>query len=605
VTAPFDPYRDWLGISGARGSINYYRLCGLKDFESDPAVIEAAADAAIARVQKIPPGDKGEHQTRVLRELRAAKACLLDPAARARYDVELRAAQPLAMAIPIADPATIPPAAVNPADAVSILLPEATQIPQRLQSAPRRTSLGGALGATIGFVIAASILAAIGFTVWQIQSTPATTAHGGTNESSALPVGDDAATNQTASSKPQRPSTTVAENPVKTPQPALGRASPDEPTATLPPLPVTAARIEPKAAPRSAPPSPEFAHAMKRARTALVQRDLKSFDEQFAAAEQHARSDDDRAELRRLATLAAQYRRFFDVVRAGLQKIEPPDEIPFGKRFIVVIERGPESLSVFDERARRDYTLATLPAELVLFAAKAGADENSPPIKVATAAFLTVDPGGDREAARRLLTEARAADQRVDDLMGFTEGSSQSLERDKIPDAEQVKEAMLRVDKDHLGAMNAAASAAQKSDLAVKLIATSQSAESAADQYALLEKASELAVSAGDARLAIQAIDELSRWFDVDGLALKAESLSQLSVGRSSPAAAKFVARRALELAGEAKSSNRIELARSLAEAASNAARKARDPDLVKRVTEMRRQVAPAGKKGSKAASGG
>lgn len=40
----FDPYRKWLGIVPKDQPPNHYRLLGIELFESDPDVIEGAAD---------------------------------------------------------------------------------------------------------------------------------------------------------------------------------------------------------------------------------------------------------------------------------------------------------------------------------------------------------------------------------------------------------------------------------------------------------------------------------------------------------------------------------------------------------------------------------
>jgi hypothetical protein len=71
---------------------------------------------------------------------------------------------------------------------------------------------------------------------------------------------------------------------------------------------------------------------------------------------------------------------------------------------------------------------------------------------------------------------------------------------------------------------------------------------------------------------------------------LMAETLSELDTQRPSASTAKYIARRALELADEAKSQMRGELAKALADTALAAARKARNPELVKRITERRRE---------------
>ena len=40
----FDPYYNWLGIPPSEQPANHYRLLGVQQFESNPSVIENAAD---------------------------------------------------------------------------------------------------------------------------------------------------------------------------------------------------------------------------------------------------------------------------------------------------------------------------------------------------------------------------------------------------------------------------------------------------------------------------------------------------------------------------------------------------------------------------------
>jgi len=44
MPASFDPYHKWLGIPPEDQPPNLYRLLGIRRFENDPDVIEAAAD---------------------------------------------------------------------------------------------------------------------------------------------------------------------------------------------------------------------------------------------------------------------------------------------------------------------------------------------------------------------------------------------------------------------------------------------------------------------------------------------------------------------------------------------------------------------------------
>jgi len=85
----FDPYYKWLGIPPAEQPANHYRLLGLKLWESDPEVIANAADRQMAHVKTYALGQYSDTSQQILDELARAKVCLLNPAAKARYDTQL------------------------------------------------------------------------------------------------------------------------------------------------------------------------------------------------------------------------------------------------------------------------------------------------------------------------------------------------------------------------------------------------------------------------------------------------------------------------------------------------------------------------------------
>ena len=82
----FDPYHKWLGIPPKEQPANHYRLLGITLFEDDPDVIQSAADQRMAFVQSCATGEHVAESQQVLNDLAAARACLLDPAKRSRYN---------------------------------------------------------------------------------------------------------------------------------------------------------------------------------------------------------------------------------------------------------------------------------------------------------------------------------------------------------------------------------------------------------------------------------------------------------------------------------------------------------------------------------------
>ena len=87
----FDPYYRWLGIPPKAQPPNYYRLLAIELFEPDPEVIRDAAEQRVAHVRTYQLGAPSALSQKILNELAAAKACLLDPAQKAACDAGLKA----------------------------------------------------------------------------------------------------------------------------------------------------------------------------------------------------------------------------------------------------------------------------------------------------------------------------------------------------------------------------------------------------------------------------------------------------------------------------------------------------------------------------------
>ncbi|MEK6237685.1 MAG: hypothetical protein N2C14_23500 [Planctomycetales bacterium] len=86
----FDPYHVWLSIPPEEQPPDHYRLLGLSQFETDPDVIESAADRQTVHVRSFQMGARGSDSQRVLNEIAAAKLCLLNEADKQQYDDGLK-----------------------------------------------------------------------------------------------------------------------------------------------------------------------------------------------------------------------------------------------------------------------------------------------------------------------------------------------------------------------------------------------------------------------------------------------------------------------------------------------------------------------------------
>lgn len=145
MSESFDPYVQWLGIRDPKGRPNHYRLLGVDPFESDPNVLENAADRQMAHVRTFQTGRHSAESQRLLNELAAAKVCLLNLEKKAEYDAGLCAeeqpAEPAESStsppVPAAEPPVVPPPVSPPPPVVSDQPPVlVTTLPEPIQTAP-------------------------------------------------------------------------------------------------------------------------------------------------------------------------------------------------------------------------------------------------------------------------------------------------------------------------------------------------------------------------------------------------------------------------------------------------------------------------------------
>lgn len=101
----FDPYYKWLGIPPQDQPPHHHRLLGLNLFESDPDVIDAAANQRMAFLQSCAHGPHIALTQKLLNEVATARVCLLNPESRAAYDQELRQRLKAAGSAPTSPPA--------------------------------------------------------------------------------------------------------------------------------------------------------------------------------------------------------------------------------------------------------------------------------------------------------------------------------------------------------------------------------------------------------------------------------------------------------------------------------------------------------------------
>jgi hypothetical protein len=119
--AMFDPYHKWLGIPSSEQPPTRYRLLGISLFESDPDVIDAAANRLMAYLQGCATGPHVALSQKLLNEVAAARLCLLDGARKAAYDALLKRQVELpshSVASHFFTQLKVPPVKVLPAESV-------------------------------------------------------------------------------------------------------------------------------------------------------------------------------------------------------------------------------------------------------------------------------------------------------------------------------------------------------------------------------------------------------------------------------------------------------------------------------------------------------
>lgn len=89
----FDPYYLWLQIPPSERPPSLYRLLGLADFESDPEVIDNAAEQRLMHLRSVQNGPHGGVAQALMTEISQARVTLLTPESRCDYDSLLKQKQ--------------------------------------------------------------------------------------------------------------------------------------------------------------------------------------------------------------------------------------------------------------------------------------------------------------------------------------------------------------------------------------------------------------------------------------------------------------------------------------------------------------------------------
>jgi hypothetical protein len=124
----FDPLHKWLGIPPHEQPPNHYRLLGLATFESDPDVIDAAADKQLTFLHDLTNGEYAEEAEQLSNQVSAARLCLLNKQKKQAYDDSLLH-RPERMLPPATIPLDVPQPVVPELDAYEVADVSAKTLP--------------------------------------------------------------------------------------------------------------------------------------------------------------------------------------------------------------------------------------------------------------------------------------------------------------------------------------------------------------------------------------------------------------------------------------------------------------------------------------------
>lgn len=150
----FDPYYIWLGIPPEEQPPHYYRLLGLRAFETNAEAIGHAADQRMTLLRTFQTGKHTAESQRLLNEVASARVTLLNPDKKAAYDQQLQT-----WLAAVATPPPLHPRAAVPPDNVPSAWPLEVERPARRTRTRRRLPL--LLGA-----IAVAVTATVGAIFW-------------------------------------------------------------------------------------------------------------------------------------------------------------------------------------------------------------------------------------------------------------------------------------------------------------------------------------------------------------------------------------------------------------------------------------------------------
>jgi tetratricopeptide (TPR) repeat protein len=150
----FDPLHKWLGIPPEHQPPNHYRLLGIDPFESDPDVIDMAADRQLTFLHELSGDEHQEAAETISNQVSMARLCLLNAEKKSNYDQALAKSLEVPTSPSVQESVSVIPTPLNTTSIPSRSSTRSSRSSSRsARSSSRRRSPWATISAVIGIVV--------------------------------------------------------------------------------------------------------------------------------------------------------------------------------------------------------------------------------------------------------------------------------------------------------------------------------------------------------------------------------------------------------------------------------------------------------------------
>ena len=339
----------------------------------------------------------------------------------------------------------------------------------------------------------------------------------------------------------------------------------------------------------------EFRTTLNQIWESLAQRDLEGARAGLNRLASQVRSDSHRRIVGAMDQLVRDVEQFWKIMAEIVASLQSAEELPVGDTYVIVVEATRDSLVLRAAGQNRRYALREIPTILIESLARRRLHPG-PDSDILLAAFLAVDPKGDLAEAQRLLERARAQGGDIEliaEALRYRPNGGSGTSRLPVPaSGAEVLEADRWLEQQFGARIKQIASIPDAQALAQDLMAAAENpALAPAIRYRVFREILRLAESYGLADSGINAIDRLSRVFQVDFWTEAAQLAESWAGHRFRPAESQSIAKVLLPLVDRALRENRREEARRLAQAGLTLARQSSNIGLIRQYLSVLQQL--------------